>query len=233
MTKEQIVEESMKPSTQWIEAGSGSIGKVYFEVLSAYQLPNMDALTANISDKTDAFGCIVFEDSVVMTDIITDTLSPRWMPWSRRAFVFNISHPSSIINVGIFDFDPELSPLQMVARAAADVHDPIGRIQIHLSNFSPGTVYTVAVRSLSRTNCLATMGFSSTYLTFLCTTSVSPVLRIYARRAPEEGFRDSVASLSSRMGEPFGRPFEGCNASSAHCGFGRKGDRLCCRSLYH
>lgn len=106
----------------------------------------MDAMTANVRDKTDAFACLVFEDAIVMTDVIGDTLSPRWPTWSQRAFAFNIGHPSSTLQIGVFDFDPELSPLQMVSRAAADVHDPVGRIQIHLSNFVPDTEYTLAVR---------------------------------------------------------------------------------------
>jgi len=139
--------------------------------LSSEKLPNMDAMTTNVRDRTDAFACLVFEDCLVMTDVIGDTLSPRWMPWCQRAFVFNITHPSSILQLGLFDFDPELSPLQMISRAASDVsgmdllmrsivvcakthsyrpfveqvHDPIGRIQIHLSNFYPDTEYTTAV----------------------------------------------------------------------------------------
>jgi len=127
MSKEKIVEESMKPSRHWVEAGSGDLGMVYLEVLGCSKLPNMDVATTNIRDKTDAFACIVFEDAIMMTDVIGDTLSPRWMPWCRRAFAFRVSHPSSILTLGIFDYDPELSPLQVVSRATSSVHDPIGR----------------------------------------------------------------------------------------------------------
>jgi hypothetical protein len=57
LTEEQIEKEAMKPSTKWVEAGSGSLGKVYFEILKCDKLPNMDATTLNIRDKTDAFAC--------------------------------------------------------------------------------------------------------------------------------------------------------------------------------
>lgn len=167
MTKEGIIEESMKPSTYWIEAGSGDVGKVYFEVLACQgkietlnesavtvewtctltpavtDLPNMD-LNLTTRDQTDAFACIAFEDALVHTDVIGDTLSPRWMPWCQRAFVFNISHPSSSLYIGVFDHDHELSPMQLLSRAAADLHDPVGRVQIHLSNFAADTDYTLA-----------------------------------------------------------------------------------------
>ena len=29
-------------------------------------------------DKTDTFGCIVYEDTIDYTDYIVDSLSPRW-----------------------------------------------------------------------------------------------------------------------------------------------------------
>jgi len=102
-------------------------------------------MTTNVRDKTDAFACLVFEDAILMTDVIGDCLSPRWPSWSQRAFAFNIGHPSSTLQIGVFDFDPELSPLQMLQRAAADIHDPIGRIQLHLSTFRPAVEYTLAV----------------------------------------------------------------------------------------
>ena len=42
LTKEQLVAEAESPSQQWIEAGSGSLGKLYLEVLSCHDLPNVD-----------------------------------------------------------------------------------------------------------------------------------------------------------------------------------------------
>lgn len=68
------------------------------------------------------------------------------MPWCRRAFVFNISHLSSALFLGIFDYDPEMGPLaHKTSIANSSLHSPIGRIEIHVSNFSPDTVYTLAV----------------------------------------------------------------------------------------
>lgn len=145
MSKGQIEREAVKPSTHWVEAGSGTLGKVYIEIICCDNLPNMDVASLNLRDKTDAFACLVFEDSIVNTDVISRTLSPRWVPWCRRAFAFNVSHPSSNILLGLFDWDPEASPLQMAMRVATDVHDPIGRIMINVANAAPNTTYTVTV----------------------------------------------------------------------------------------
>ena len=103
----------------------------------------MDKQTLNVRDKTDAFACVMFEDCIVNTDVITDSLSPRWLPWCRRAFVFNISHPSSDVHLALFDYDPELSPGQLLSRAASELHDPIGRVRINLSKLAPGTTYNL------------------------------------------------------------------------------------------
>lgn len=73
--------------------------------------------------------CLVFEDCWVQTDIIDDSLFPKWMPWSKRAFIFNISHPCSELFVGVFDYDK------------LDEHDLIGRVAIDLCNLQPDTVY--------------------------------------------------------------------------------------------
>ena len=75
MTKEDIYEESMQPTKHWVEAGSGGrerVGRVYLEVLGCDSLPNMDTLTLDIRDATDAFACIVFEDAIVSTGTSED-----------------------------------------------------------------------------------------------------------------------------------------------------------------
>ena len=56
-------------------------------------------------DKTDAYCSIIYEDAVANTDVINDELSPRWMPWSQRAFIFHVNHPSSQVLLGVFDYD--------------------------------------------------------------------------------------------------------------------------------
>lgn len=131
MTVNEMAEEVMKPSKMWVEAGSGDIGKLYFEILSCEALPDMDKRSLRSVDTTDAFACIVFEDCVVNTDVINNSENPQWMPWTQRAFVFNINHPSSQVLLGIIDYDGALG--------GAD--DAIGRVSIDFSNFLPKTEY--------------------------------------------------------------------------------------------
>ena len=52
LTEKQIHREALKPSTQWIEAGTGSVGKYYVEVIGCDGLPNMD-FSVTGRDKTD------------------------------------------------------------------------------------------------------------------------------------------------------------------------------------
>lgn len=82
---------------------------------------------------TDAFVACVYEDNFVRTPVIHDSLNPRWMPWSNRAFEFHIQHPSSILMLGVFDYDD--GPL--------DLHDPIGRVVIVPVLFEKDTMYTL------------------------------------------------------------------------------------------
>lgn len=102
------------------------------EVLCCDKLPNLDVSVTG-RDKTDAFACIVFEDCIVNTDVINDCLSPRWLPWSQRAFVLNIRHPSSQMMIGVFDQDVGL---------ANPGHDFVGRTVVNLTNLRPETLYT-------------------------------------------------------------------------------------------
>jgi hypothetical protein len=82
---------------------------------------------------TDAFVACVFEDNFVRSAVIHDSLNPRWMPWSHRAFEFHIQHPSSILMLGVFDYDD--NPLES--------HDPIGRVVIVPTLFEKDTMYTL------------------------------------------------------------------------------------------
>ena len=84
-----------------------------------------------MNNLTDPFVGIVFEETMVRSDIIHDCLSPLWMPWSTRAFAFNIVHPSSLLLLGVFDYDE--GPLQH--------HDPIGRVVINTANFESNASY--------------------------------------------------------------------------------------------
>ncbi len=131
LTDEKLQDEALKPSSNWIEAGYGGLGRVFVEIISCGSLVNLDM---GLNDTTDSFAAIVFEDSLVRTDVIYDCLDPLWMPWSRRAFAFNILHPSSMLFLGVFDYD-ELGN-----------HDPIGRVGINTSKFQSNTSYLLHYR---------------------------------------------------------------------------------------
>jgi len=53
--------------------------------------------------------------------------------------------------LGVFDFDPEFSPLQQLSTAVAysDVHDIIGRVVIKSQKFMPNTEYVLKVSTLA------------------------------------------------------------------------------------
>ena len=135
MTKTEIEDMAMMDhsSTSWIQAGSGSIGKLYIEIIGCDHLTN---LARAIGDKSDPFVCIVYEDCIVNTDVINDCLSPRWMPWSQRGFVLKMMHPCSQIFIGVFDFNK--------GSITEPNHDPLGRAVINLTNFRPGTINTMS-----------------------------------------------------------------------------------------
>lgn len=130
MTHHDLKVETRLPSRQWVEAGSGSLGKLYVEVLSCHDLPNVDIGEA-MGNVTDPFCALVYEDSCGMTDVIDDELSPHWLPWTQRAFVFNMIHPASILYLGVFDFD------------AIGNHDSIGRVAINVCNLQRDTIHTL------------------------------------------------------------------------------------------
>ncbi len=103
LTKQEIEDTCKMPSENWTEAGSGDLGQLYVEILSCDNLPDLDfGLPRN---KTDAFVNLVFEDAVVTTEVIRDTLNPRFMPWTRRAFKFHVHQISSLLYLGVFDHD--------------------------------------------------------------------------------------------------------------------------------
>jgi C2 domain len=130
MTSEEMEKEVYEESREWIDAGSGTLGRLFVEILSCNGLPNLDTggFTGNY---TDAFACLVFEDVWGQTDIIDDDLNPKWMPWTKRAFIFHMYHSSSQLFIGVFDND------------AVDDHDLIGRIAVNISNLQPDTLYTL------------------------------------------------------------------------------------------
>jgi hypothetical protein len=132
MTKSEIEKETYQTSHSWVQAGSGKLGKLYVEVLKCNELPNLDIGEA-IGDLTDSFVTLVYEDTAAMTDVIDNELSPHWLPWSQRAFCFKSMYPSSVLYLGVFDYD----------LGTANNHDPVGRVAVNLSNLLPSTEYTL------------------------------------------------------------------------------------------
>jgi hypothetical protein len=57
------------------------------------------------------------------------------MPWTRRAFVLHTNYPSSVINIGVFDYDP--------GTALLNDHDLIGRASVDVTNLRSNTEYTL------------------------------------------------------------------------------------------
>ena len=134
LSHEEMQSEIHKPSTNWTGAGTDthdSLGTVFLEILECEGLPNMDAGGA-LGNKTDAFVCAIYEESLVQTDVIDDRLSPMWMPWAQRSFCFHMKQPLSQLFISVNDFD--LGP---------SAHDAIGRIAVNLNHFEADVVYTL------------------------------------------------------------------------------------------
>lgn len=132
LTYEQLKAENIQESHQWIDTGSGELGRLFVEILGCEGLPNLDTGGRN---KTDAFVALVFEDSIGKTDIIDDCLSPMWPPWTQRAFIFHMFHGSSQLFLGVFDYDDGVNP--------TDDHDLIGRVSVDLTNLRHDTTYVL------------------------------------------------------------------------------------------
>jgi len=152
LTSEQLQAEALKDSTNWVQAGSGDLGTLYFELIGCDNLPDMDSVVpgdgkAVTCVKIDSFACIVYEDSVVNTEVIPNCSSPRWMPWTYRAFKFQMSHPATDVLLGIFDHDNAYNPAQVISRVigVSKLHDAVGRVVIELSKLQPDTTYTLKV----------------------------------------------------------------------------------------
>lgn len=129
LTPTEIKTETLKPSRNWVESGSGKLGTLHLEILSCHDLPNTDT-GESVGNLTDAFVAAVFEDVMVQTPVIDDELSPHWLPWTQRAFRFGIMHPASMLYLGVFDYDLGITD-----------HETIGRVAINVSNYQRDTTY--------------------------------------------------------------------------------------------
>jgi len=157
LTEEEVIAATYSPSKQWIECGSGSHGRVYVEILHCDKLPNCDAGGGLAGNKTNAFVNIVYEDAAVQTDVLQNCLSPLWLPWTKRAFAFNRTHPLSSMYIGVFHYDV-VNPLghQGIGRIAINLqqmrahHDYILKYNLHhssvYSNRTPNGSITVRLR---------------------------------------------------------------------------------------
>mmetsp|Transcript_39593 Transcript_39593/g.92603 ORF Transcript_39593/g.92603 Transcript_39593/m.92603 type:complete len:719 (-) Transcript_39593:1287-3443(-) len=129
MSALDIKYETRQPSHFWLEAGSGTMGKVYLEVLSCHDLHNTE-VGRGLGDLPDAFVTAICEDGMMQTSAIDNEASPHWMPWTRRAFCFNIEYSASMLYLAVFDFN-----LGIV------MHEPIGRVAVNLNHFKTGMAY--------------------------------------------------------------------------------------------
>ncbi len=134
MTPEEIEEEVMKPSRSFKSLGVGDVARIYLEILKCDGLPNLENLRI-LGNKTDAFVQVVYEDCIGETVVIDDSNSPRWMPWTTRAFILNTKYPSSVIYLGVHDYDAGAS---MVTD-----HDLVGRCAVDVTNLRPNTEYVL------------------------------------------------------------------------------------------
>lgn len=123
---DMVQQTALQPSRQWIELGSGKLGYIFLEVIGCYDLPNMDNAPL---DKTDAFVTAVYEDSAISTDVVPNCLSPRFFPWTRRAFKFCINSINSHLYIAVHDYD------------SGSAHEPIGRVTVRIGDFCPNTQY--------------------------------------------------------------------------------------------
>lgn len=129
LTNDDIQSFTYKPSIKWKDMGvEPSLGTIYLEVLGCDSLPRREKNGLH-GDKRDAFVQIIYGDSRSQTDVIESCLSPRWLPWSGRAFTLHIKEQCAIVFLSVFDFDPK------------DSHSFIGRVAIPLVNFHPNTEY--------------------------------------------------------------------------------------------
>ena len=148
LSDEELVDEMYKPSTNWlvtpvsqspsslsthreefgVGGGRSNLGRIHLEILKCDFLPNLDFdLNGIWGNMTDPFVSVVFEDKIFQTDVIDDALSPVWMPWTQRAFTFNITDGCSPLYLAVMDYD--VGPMD---------HDFVGRAVVNLNRLMGG-----------------------------------------------------------------------------------------------
>ena len=113
------------------DAGRPSqIGELKLELLAAALIKKADLVTG-----TDAYAVVVCEGTVARSATVFDSESPRWPATSARAFRIPVYHPSSLIQLGLFDCDETLG------MKSFDLDDSLGRVTIPLSGLRSNTIY--------------------------------------------------------------------------------------------
>ncbi len=135
MTSEQIQDLARTQSQFWTEIGEGKLGQLYVEILGMDELVQLDRNSMVPGDKSDAYVTVAFEDAAISTDVIKDCSKPRFLPWTRRAFKFNMNYISSNLFIGCFDHDFGANP-----------DDPVGRLCIPIERFVPSTTYNLSYK---------------------------------------------------------------------------------------
>jgi len=64
MNAQEIDTIVMEPSRKYESIGTGKIARVYLEILSCDDLPNMEGAAGKFGNKTDGFVQIVYEDCI-------------------------------------------------------------------------------------------------------------------------------------------------------------------------
>ena len=108
----------MMPTAQQAEAlfplESDILGELRVELLEIEGLPNRDAVMGiSAGNLTDAYAMVLFEGAAARTNVIYDSLNPRWAaadPSSFRAFAFPIVTPYSVLYVSINDYGARAIP---------------------------------------------------------------------------------------------------------------------------
>jgi len=128
LTNDEIQRYIYKPSRKWKDMGAGTLGTVYIEVLGCDSLPSREK-NGIVGNARDTFVQIIYGDSRSLTDVIESSLSPRWLPWSNRAFTLHIKEQCAVIFLAVFDLDFKQD------------HTFIGRLCIPLVRFHANTEY--------------------------------------------------------------------------------------------
>ena len=133
LKKDEIEKASMEPSHQWVQVGAGTLGYLFVEVIGCDDIHDRGVIqkVATKVDEVDPYIAIVYEDTFVTTEVVDNCKRPRFMPWTRRAFVFNITTSSSVLNLALLDYNRNRDDTK------------IGRVTVPLNSFRANTQHVL------------------------------------------------------------------------------------------